>query len=185
MRALLLLSLLATTPAEAARVYINDVRADALRDMELRGVDVRFDERGDIYIIAPNYNIEVVGGSDEEADSEGAGEAVAEGVWWLVTQDNASSGHEVEVYVGDTLVKTIRSGGAQVIMDLGPYLVRGENTISFVSKGGEVGGGLLQIYVGQASNEGGTLNMATPQIDYKRRSTDSDRELRDFVLVVD
>ena len=128
---LLTLALLAATPAEAGKVYINGVRADALRNTQLKDVDVVIDENGDVQISAPQYNIEVVGGSGEEESSDADERGVEKGVWWLVTEDNKSSGHEIDVYIDGTKIKTIKSGGAQVILDLGPHLRRGLNEVSF------------------------------------------------------
>lgn len=173
-----------STPAEAGKVFINDVRADSLRNTEMKGVDVTIDENGDVRIIAPQYNIEVIGETPEEkADSGERG--VEKGVWWLVTEDNKSSGHQIDVYIDGAKIKTIKSGGAQVILDLGPYLMRGSNKVSFISKGGEVGGGVLKVYIGRATNSSGTLNMDTPQVEYSRRSEDSGEDLKDFELKID
>ena len=126
---LLTLALLAATPAEAGKVYINGVRADALRNTQLKDVDVVIDENGDVQISAPQYNIEVVGGSGEEEAADADERGVEKGVWWLVTEDNKSSGHEIDVYIDGTKIKTIKSGGAQVILDLGPHLRRGLNEV--------------------------------------------------------
>jgi len=183
---LLTLSLLAGAPAEAGKVYINDVRADSLRNTQLKGVDVTIDENGDVRIIAPQYNIEVVGGSGEEdAEADSGERGVEKGVWWLVTEDNSSSGHAVDVYIDGAKIKTVKSGGAQVILDLGPYLRRGANKVSFISKGGAVDGGVLKIYIGRATNQSGTLQMDTPQVEYSRRATDGGEDLKDFELKID
>jgi hypothetical protein len=179
------LALLATlSTADAGKLYINDVRADSLRNTELKDVTVKIDGDGDIYVVAPHYNIQVVGGDAPAADAgdSAAKKAVPQGVWWLVTEDNRSSGHSIDVYVGTNKIKTIRSGEPQVILDLAPYLFAGDNEVSFASKGGAVGGGVLNVYVGRASNKGGTLSMETPQISYARRSTDGAESLDRFVL---
>ena len=172
--------------AQAAKVYINDVRADALRHQTLKGVHVTIDAEGNVRIDAPHYNIEVVGGADPEGGPEG-GEVgdVESGIWWLVTDDSGSSGHEVDVYVGGVKVKTIRSGEPQVILDLGQFLRPGENEISFTARAKSPGGGALVFYIGSASNQGGRLNMDAPQIEYKRRASDGGDDLKNFTLKVE
>lgn len=95
------------------------------------------------------------------------------GTWWLVSEDNDSTGHEIEVLVNGALVQRIRSGDPQVLFDLGPALHPGSNTVllrALPSPG--LGGGVLNVYVGRGSTAGGTLRIDEPEIRYARRATD-------------
>ena len=135
----------------------------------------------------PPTTTSVIGGAEgPEGAPEGEVGTVESGIWWLVTDDRGSSGHEVDVYVGGAKVKTIRSGEPQVIFDLAKYLKPGENEISFTARAaGAAGGGELTFYIGRASNAGGRLNMDAPQIEYKRRASDAGDDLQNFTLKVD
>lgn len=202
--------------AFAGTLYINGVRADGLAETEFKNVNVRVDARGDVYIDAPRYSIEVVqpGGvapptqpvaaqpvasqpaptyapapssTAQPAPSYVAqpavttpapvtptsSAAIAPGSWWLVTDDNASKGHVIDVYIGGVLVQTVRSGDPQVMLDVSAYLHTGENMVQFSARGGETpSGGVLHVYIGSGVITQGTLSLNAPQIDFSRRSTD-------------
>ncbi|MCK6525052.1 hypothetical protein L6R49_26915, partial [Myxococcota bacterium] len=146
----LLLGLLLSPVTFAGALYINGVRADAVRDMELKNVNIRVDGDGNIWIDAPRYSVEVVqpGGpttptapvtapnptpvapvapvappiaAPTPAVAQ-AGAEVAAGTWWLVTEDNQSVGHTIDVYISGVLVKTIKSGDEAVLMDISRYV---------------------------------------------------------------
>jgi hypothetical protein len=212
----LLLGLLLSPVTFAGALYINGVRADAVRDMELKNVNIRVDADGNVWIDAPRYSVEVVqpGGQPPAPAPQApapqapapqvpvapvaapaplptapmamSGAEVAAGTWWLVTEDNQSVGHTVDVYISGVLVKTIKSGDEAVLMDISRYVRRGNNEVLISARAGaSLGGGLLKVYLGQGSNDAGTLNLASPQITFTRRSSDSlDGASRQYTLIV-
>lgn len=101
-----------------------------------------------------------------------AGLGIAAGKWWLVTEDNDSVGQDVEVMVNGVSVRHVRSGETQAILDLGPYLRSGSNTISMRAAPGSYGGGALVVYVGKGSTSGGTVRLDNPDVRYTRRAVD-------------
>lgn len=157
-------------------LYVNGVQADGLRGYEFRSVNVRIDERGNVWVDAPQYHVEVQGSGTGGGTATATAAAVApQGRYWLVTQDNTSKGHEIEVLINNVMVQKIRSGDSQLILDIGKYLKVGTNTIVFnaLPAGAAYDGGILNVYVGTGSNQGGTLNLDPPMISFARRSTDS------------
>ena len=221
----LLLGLLLSPVTFAGALYINGVRADAVRNMELKDVNIRVDGDGNVWIDAPRYSVEVVQPGGEApapqnpapqtpapqspppqapvtpmvapapvlapvappmAPAAVSGAEVAAGTWWLVTEDNQSVGHTVDVYISGVLVKTIKSGDEAVLMDISRYVRRGNNEVLISARAGaSLGGGLLKVYLGQGSNDAGTLNLASPQITFTRRSSDSlDGASRQYTLIV-
>ena len=72
-----------TVSAKDAKLYVNGERADGLRDVVLESVDVRIDDKGNLWITAPQYR---VGGTEGEA----ATEAAPAGAWWLVVEDGGA-----------------------------------------------------------------------------------------------
>lgn len=174
----------ASPSAWAGALYVNGVRADSLRNMELKDVDVRIDADGNIWVDAPRYTIEVVAPGDPPpvahtpappvtAPAPSSPGALAAGTWWLVSDDNSSTGQVVDVYINGVLVTTLRSGDPQLLMDVSRYLHRGNNQVLFTARPGQPGGGLLDLYLGSGSNDSGTLNLNTPEITFTRRSSDS------------
>ncbi len=168
--------LLALGTASAGDLYINGVRADQPPVITMEGVNVRFDEAGNIWIDAPLYRVTVVQAAPPPAPAAPAtapaSSGVAAGVWWLVTEDNDSVGQDVEVLINGVSVRHIRSGAAQLILDVGPWLRPGANEVSLVAAPGRYDGGALMIYIGRGTTTGGTVRMDTPEVRYTRRSVD-------------
>lgn len=167
--------------ALAGSVYINGVRADLLPEVTLTNATVRFDDQGNVWIDAPGYRVQVVqpGGqatlasSVPAAPSPSPGARVGSGAWWLVTEDNASSGHTLEVVVNGTLVRRMASGEPQLILDIGPFLRPGSNTIVMNAlPGAAPDGGAFTVYIGRGNNLSGTIRLDNPDVAYGRRASD-------------
>jgi len=141
-------SVFALTVAASAkdpRVYVNGERADGLRDVVLEEVDVRIDDRGNIWITAPQYK---VGG----AEGQSAHEPAPEGRYWLAVQDNASSNLTITVTINGRVATTVRSGQGGGVLDIGPWLHRGANQIELASAASKVAkGGPLVVQIGEGS----------------------------------
>lgn len=183
---------LLATQAMAGTVYINNLPIDTLPVAELKNVTVRFDAEGNIWIDAPNYQIRevapptYVSGTDATATTPTAGTGtVATGLWWLVTEDNGSSGSVVDVMVNGVRVRRVISGQSQLIMDIGPFLRPGLNEIQIIAQPGQPAGGMLSIYIGQGSNSSGTIRLDAPSVRYARRSSDPpDGGVKTFTVTV-
>ena len=183
--------------ANATTLYVNGTPAEGLRNFEFTNVSVQVDENGDVYIVAPQYKVSV--GDTAEAknkkrkknkdvtsppDPTGDG-TVSGNRWWLISDDNDSNGHVVDVSVNGTTVSTFKSAGKQLIMDLGPYLNTGDNKIQFVSRGDAPSGGALFLYVGTGSVDAGRISQDEPKIKFKRNATSSASDSVDFTMTVE
>ena len=158
--------------AHAADVYVNGVRADGLADVELKGVDVRVAPNGDIWIDAPTYRVELEG-EPSSAQPAAASAKVPAGRYWLVTEDNASKGLVLDVIVNGQAVAKLKSGQPQTILDIGPWLRHGTNTVVVNAlQGRGASGGIFYVYMGEGSADSGTLMMDRPEITFARRAED-------------
>jgi len=172
--------------AWAGSIYINGVRADGITNFELDDVDVVIDSQGDIYIAAPRYTIEVISPGDsttpvvvddsaltvEPEESKKVG--LPAETWWLVSEDNGSVGHNVDVIIGGEVAGTFQSGDEQLMLDVSPYLAHGNNVLTFTAKPGlQPTGGVLFLYLCRGTNTAGTLQLEPPEVEFSRRSTDS------------
>ena len=63
---------LVALPAQAGSLYINGVLANGAHDQELKGVNVRFDSDGNVYVDAPGYKVEVEGAQQAPPQISGA-----------------------------------------------------------------------------------------------------------------
>lgn len=170
-----ILALLPLVTLTAGDLYINGIQANTLRNQEFKNVQVSIDANGDIHIDTDRYTVSVTDPVDvPAAQAPAAVQTVAPGQYWLITEDNASSGHVVEVRINGALVRTIRSGDPQLIVDLAQYLQIGDNTITIKALPGEyLGGGIMHIYLGPGDNQTGVVHMEHPPIDFARRSSDN------------
>ena len=142
------LALSAVAQARDAKVYVNGERADGLRDVVLEDVDVRIDEKGNLWITAPQYR---VGGADGAA----ATEPVPAGAWWLIVEDNGSSDLRVEVRINGRLATTVQSGQGGGMLDVGPWLHRGANQVVMTSSAAPASeGGPLVVTIGPGAGDG-------------------------------
>jgi len=151
------------TLGHGATLYVNGVRADGLRDFQLDGVTVRVDAAGDIWIDAPQYDVQV---SQPAAAPTGrvsygttpspqqAG-TIPIGRYWLVSRDVGSTGQAVEVWVNQRLVRQIGSGQPALQVDLAPYLSLGQNTVMLYGTSAATSPAPLEVRVGTGVQIGG------------------------------
>lgn len=181
--------------AMAGTVYVNGVDVSALRNTTLENVTVHFDGEGNVQITAPHYEIQVVEPDAETGTTatrtpppspspKPAGHGVAEGRWWLVTEDDGSRGHLIDVYVNGARALTIKSGEEQHIEDMGPWLRPGTNRITMRATSTDAAGGPLYVYVGTGSNDEGTLMMDTPAVQFGLGATRSGPYEREYTVEV-
>ncbi|MEN9787595.1 MAG: hypothetical protein RLZZ299_2859 [Pseudomonadota bacterium] len=108
--------------------------------------------------------------------------AVPAGRWWLVTEDQQSTQQAVEIRINGARVRTLRSSGVQVLIDVGPWLRVGVNAIEFVPQAG-AGAGSLAAWIGSGTPVNGTLRLDAPEVRYALGSGDAGGVQR-FALTV-
>jgi hypothetical protein len=202
-------SLLFST-ALAGSVYINQVRVEPsdLAGLELKAVDVRLDAAGNVWIAAEGYTVRPVGpdGKPVEAPvvpgpppepyvakapgpvttpaSASGTTTIPPGQWWLYVDDGGSTGHTVDVTINGTLVTTVRSGGDPLILDVGKWLRPGTNTVRCEAMSAAPTGGPLYVFLGSGSDNNGTVEMGTPDIQFGVGRSRSGETSRTFTLEV-
>ncbi len=169
MSRLLWLMLGLAQPAMAGSVYINGVRADAPPPLDLKAVNVRIDAQGNIWIDAPGYQVQVVGGPPP------APVPMSTLVWYLVSEDEGSVGGVVDVYVNDRYVRRLQSGQSQVLVDLTSFVQGGTNKVQFVVRTPPTG--RMAAYIGGANPADSTLRIDAPPVTW--RSTGS-QQVQEF-----
>lgn len=182
--------------AQAGSVYVNGVKADAMRNFEFEDVNVRIDEDGNVWIEAPNLMIEVRGADDTppedppepeaevpEGESEAAvdppppaePEPVAAGQWWLTSADDGSVGQIVEIQVNGVVVATARSGEPALALDLAPFLEHGDNAVTLIHRPDptRVEGGPLTVRIGTGADAASSAD--NPLVVLTRSSEDGNQ----------
>jgi hypothetical protein len=159
--------------ASAGALYINGVRADEPPAVTLEGVTVRIDAGGNIFIDAPRYNVQVV--SAAPAPVVAARPTAAPLTWYLVSEDLASVGGAVDVYLNGAYVRRLQSGQSQVLVDLSSFVRPGPNTVKFapVSPASQ---GDLGAYIGGANGSGSTLRIDAPSVTWRAGMSPTSQE---------
>jgi hypothetical protein len=163
--------------AAAGTVFVNGTPVDGLKDMVLEDVKVEFDSEGNVFVIAPQYNVSI-GEDATKARGDVLSPPTAPGdsdlaasSWWLVSEDNGSSGQATDVEINGLTVRTIRSGGKQVIFDISPYMKTGANEVVFRSHSDAApGGGAFLLYIGTGSVDAGRVSLDRPKLTFKKNS---------------
>jgi hypothetical protein len=193
--------------ADPPPVTLNGVDISAVRDQRFKAVDVYIDEAGRVHVTSERYKVQVDAGADASVDGRPArvtpragdetAAAVAQtarahpvdapprGSWWLASEDNGSTGHEVVVRVNGELAATVRSGQPQLIEDISHLLRRGMNRVTLEMTSTDPTGRTLFVYVGRGSNDGGTVALGHPEIQHGLGPTRQGKIVRDFDLRVD
>ena len=120
-----------------------------------------------------------------QADRERPAGAPARGSYWLASEDNGTTGHEITVLINGQAVRTVRSGDPQVIEDISHHLRVGANDIVIESASSDPSGRTLFVYIGRGSNEGGTVSLERPEIQLGLGPTRRGEQRRPFKLFVD
>jgi hypothetical protein len=110
--------------ARAPAIYINDVRADGIKNTTLSGVDIRFDDNGDIRITAKGYN--VTQALPPASPNGGKQYFIA-----TVQPHIGAAQWDIDVFINKTFVHRFRSKDAEPVFEITRYLKTGTNVIHY------------------------------------------------------
>ncbi len=91
---------------------------------------------------------------------------IAKASWWLVTEDNGSGGHSIDVLINDQVAHSLRSGQAQQIVDISAFLAKGANKVTVKSNSNGASGGTLYVFIGPGNDQSGTVVMDKPEVQF-------------------
>lgn len=181
----------AVASALAADVYINGtyVEPRSMAGVRLAGASVRFDEQGNMYIDAPGYKVQAATPAPAPTSRPPTiappTPAVTYGRWWIVTEDQGSVGHLVDVYINGQLATTIRSGQAAPLVEISKWLHLGSNQILIRSTSTNASGGPMMVFAGAGSTENGKFDMPSPTVEYGLAASRKGNYQREYTLLVD
>lgn len=133
MRTLILAVVLVAATALATDVYINGTNVEGLTGQSFEKVNVRIDEKGDVYIDAPGYSVKRVSVGPEKAPP-------AEGRitmhYFLVTEQTQQGATEfdIDVFLNGSHLRTLPNGEGQIVTDITKKLLPGKNQVTMQAK---------------------------------------------------
>lgn len=202
-RLVLCATLVALLPAVAVArsVYLNDIKIDnvsGLRNLKLDKVNVRIDEKGDVFIDAPGYKIQVVDPGTKGAaalrpgaDAEESGEAKLTRKYFLVTEQTAPgmTDYDIDVYVNAKWIRKLRNSEEQIYTDITSHLVPGKNTVLLAAQkkdGSRVSRSpqhVFRVIIGEGNVGGDHVMIDRPVVDFKRTAADAENVSKEFTFV--
>lgn len=130
----LLLTLLLPMSAFAGSVFVNGVNVDGLANQTFEKVTVKLDEKGNVLIDAPGYNVQKVSGAPEAPPVREL--ATITKHYILVTEQTqlGATEFDIDLFVNGKLVRTMHSGDDQIVSEVTKYLRPGKNAVMFQAK---------------------------------------------------
>jgi hypothetical protein len=189
MRVLPLLTVLTVSATAAAgSVYLNGVRIDGVTGQKFDKVSVRIDDKGDVYIDAPGYNVRQVEGAPENT-AQLLGSMTKK--YFLVTEQTAPgmTEYDIDVYVNSKWLRRLRNNDEQIVTDITKNLTPGKNTIMFIAKKESSGsrksfakGDVFRVILGEGNMSGDHVMIDNPMIRFERSAADTNDLTQEFTL---
>src|SRR5215510_13246247 len=121
-------------------IFLNGVKIDGVTNQTFRGCDVTIDAAGNVLISARGYSVE-----RKEVKEVGAAgssvQVIAPGArltkrYFLVSMQNrtGAAGFDIDVFINEKLVKTVRSRDSQTIVEVTPYMFVGANHVVMAAR---------------------------------------------------
>lgn len=137
MRTLLLAVLVAATPAAAVELFVNGVNVEGLTGQRFEKVNVRIDDKGNIWIDAPGYSVKrVTAAPDRDPGVVLRDTPAITRRYFLVSEQNVPgmTEYDIDVYINGRLIRSLHSTEEQIVTEVTKYLKPGKNTVIFQAK---------------------------------------------------
>jgi hypothetical protein len=113
-----------TTPT----VYLNGVVLDgvAFAGQKVEGATVSFDQKGNVYIVARNYVVEVVKEKSEPLTKK----------YFLIAEQHSvgAAQFDIDVFINGVFLRTLKASDEQVLVELDEKLAKGKNTVYLAAR---------------------------------------------------
>jgi hypothetical protein len=182
----LVLAMFVSSIAAARTVYLNGVKLDdnvILNNQTFAACEVKFDDKGDVYITAKGFKIGVQDASnDTKKDDPPAADGKLGKRYWLVTQQTKLGvvQYDVDVFVNGKFVKKVRSSEDRVVMEITKWVQTGSNKVRLQAtknmgdkRASTSPADTLEIIIGEGTVGGGTVAIDKPVVDWKRTAQET------------
>jgi hypothetical protein len=173
------------SPGYAGNVYLNDEKIETLaKEVNLKGVDVRIDTKGNVYISAKGVKVTTT--TDRGKSPPPSEKATPEITkrYWLVTMQNrvGATQYKVDLFLNGKWTKQVQSKNAQEFFELTRYLKGGTNTVHLAATK-DYGGGTrisssaadyYDVLIGEATESQGRIMMTKKLVEFRRTAEETD-----------
>ncbi len=183
--------------AQLKNVYLNDVRINdvqGLKNLKLEKVTVRFDEKGDLYIDAQGYKIDLVDPSGAPARAKAAEEDVGTGAltrrYFLVTEQTAPgmTGFDIDVFVNSKWIRKLKNNEEQIYTEITKHLKPGKNTVTLQAaklegpRKSTSAQHQFRVIVGEGNVGGDHVMIDRPVVDFKTSAAEANDVSKEFTF---
>jgi hypothetical protein len=166
-----------STSNAAKKVYINgmDMSKYLLTNITLKCVTIKFDAKGNLYIVAKGYNFKP--SKKTQVAKPQKGDKLAN-KFYLVTFPRPAKvnlGYHIDLLINGKFVKRVYSNSGQMVYDVTSSLKKGKNTVAFVSKkkaGKLPAKGSMKLAIAKGYESKGTYIIKNILWEIKRSSLD-------------
>lgn len=185
--------LLLALPALAGDVFINGVQVDGLANQTFDKVTVKFDERGNIWIEAPGYNVKRVSPAPPSNAATAREDAVISKRYFLVTEQNVPgmTEYNIDLFVNSKFIRTVRSTEDQIVSDITKHLKAGKNNVMFAAKKALADKDtpkslsrthFLRVIIGEGVMSQDQVVIENPVVKFERTAADQNDVVQEFTL---
>jgi hypothetical protein len=193
----------AHAPALIAAVFLNGVNIEGVRSQTFEKCrTVRLDEKGDVHLDCPGYQVETPAAPAAPAARAPAPPAVPVAAaavaplqlskhYFLVTEQGAGGDprYDVDVFINSKWVRKLKNGEDQIVMDISKLLQPGPNKLLFAATKRAAPGlsapqptAYLKIIVGEGEQGGGNVLIDNPLVECKRTAAEVDNINEEFTV---
>ena len=181
-----------------ASLFLNGVNIDGVRGQSFEKCrTVKVDERGDVHLDCPGYQVEGAPAATPAAPRPAAPApaAASSGAvskhYWLVTEQNdqGAAQYDLDVFINAKWVRKVRAGEEQIVMEITKLLQPGQNKLLFAAtKHLEAGrksaspSSFLKVIVGEGEAGGGNVMIDNPLLECKRTAAETDNVNEEFTI---
>ncbi len=182
---LLVLGLIAVwaTPAMAVDVYLNGNKITGYQDVDFGKVKVKLDKAGNVFIDAPDFKVQEVGGGAQANPTPPPvkpppNPAGLSKQYFIVTEGSqpGGCGYDVKLMINNQYVKTLSDNIPQHVVELNEFLKKGANSVSFLAKRegrtAKTVGDTFTLMIGVGNAKGGQLSIEEVLHEYKLSGSD-------------
>lgn len=137
MRAALLALVVASLPAFAGELFVNGVSVEGITSQSFEKVNVRVDEKGNVWIDAPGYAVKRVTSAPERDPGVVVRDVPAmTRKYFVVTEQNpvGMTEYDIDLYINGRFIRSMRSGEEQIVSEVTKFLKPGKNSVMFQAK---------------------------------------------------
>lgn len=186
-------ALLTAGPALAGgSIYLNGVKIDGVTGQKFEKCTVRIDEKGDIYIDAPGYQVRAVEGGDNTPQSPATARPATRKYFLISEQTQVGMAeYDVDVYVNSKWVRSVKSDEEAVVAeDISKYVVQGKNTVLFQAKKKIAGparkshspGAALKLLIGEGNVGGNKVMVDSQLVKFQKTAAETDDVAQEFTF---